>query len=70
MHSKQRPQIVDEVEKLLLIWIKEKELDGDCISESMICEKALHINTNILKETPSTSSEVKLGSLSKLVLKN
>ena len=24
VHSKQRPQIMDEVEKLLLIWIKEK----------------------------------------------
>ena len=24
LHSKQRPQIMDEVEKLLLIWIKER----------------------------------------------
>ena len=43
VHSKQRPQITDEVEKLLLIWIKEKELDGDSISEGIIREKALHI---------------------------
>ena len=32
VHSKQRLQIVDEVEKLLLILIKENELDGDSIS--------------------------------------
>ena len=31
-HSKQRPQIMDEVEKLLLIWLREKELNGDSIS--------------------------------------
>ena len=37
VHSKQRPQIMDEVEKLLIILIKEKELDGDSISEDIIC---------------------------------
>ena len=36
VHSKQRPQIMDEVEKMLLIWIKE--LNGDSISEGIICE--------------------------------
>ena len=29
VHSKQRPWTMDEVEKLLLILIKEKELDDD-----------------------------------------
>ena len=57
LHSKQRPQIMDEVEKLLLIWIKEKELDGDSISEGKNFEKALNINANLLKETPSMSAE-------------
>ena len=57
VHSKQRLQIMDEVEKLLLIWIREKEMDGDSISEGIICEKALRIYSDLLKETPSKSAE-------------
>ena len=37
--SRQRSQKMDKVEKLLLIFIKEKEIAGD----SVICEKALEI---------------------------
>ena len=37
VHSKQEPQIMGEVEKLLLIWIRERELDGDSICEGIIC---------------------------------
>ena len=43
---------MDEVEKLLLNWIKEKELNGDRISEGISCDKALHIYADLLKETP------------------
>ena len=43
VHSKQRPLIMDEVEKLLLICKEEKELDGDSISGCIICDKALRI---------------------------
>ena len=57
VHSKPWPQIMDEVEKLASIWIKEKELDGDSISEGIICEKALCINADLIKDTPSTSAE-------------
>ena len=59
--SKQRPQILDEVEQLLLIWIKEKELYGDSISEGIICEKALLIYADLIKVTPSTSAEGESG---------
>ena len=48
---------MDEVEKLLLIRIKEKELDGDSSSEGIISEKALYIYADELKETPSTCAE-------------
>ena len=61
VRSNQRPQIMDEVEKLLLIWIKEKELDGDSISEGIICEKALRIYADLVKETLSTSTEGESG---------
>ena len=42
VHSKQSPKIMYEVEKLLLIWMKE--LDGGSIREGIICEKALLIS--------------------------
>ena len=37
--KKQRPGILNEVEKLLLELIKEKQLSGDIISNNAICEK-------------------------------
>jgi hypothetical protein len=37
---KQRSQTVEEMGKLLLIWINEKMLAGDSISEGIMCEKA------------------------------
>ena len=38
--SKQRQQILEEVEKLLLICINEKQLAGDSLCEAFISEKA------------------------------
>ena len=49
--------IMDEVENLLLIWIEEKELLGNSISEGIICKKALSNYADLVKETPSTSAE-------------
>ena len=53
--SKQRPQIMEEMEKLLLFFIKEKELAGNSISEAFICEKALHIYDDLMKKRAGTS---------------
>ena len=61
VHSKQRSKIMDEVEMLLFTWIKEKELDGDSISEGIICEKALRVNADFLMESPRTSAEGESG---------
>jgi len=38
--TKQRSQTIEEVEKLLLIWINDNMLAGNSVSEGMICEKA------------------------------
>ena len=43
MISRQRTQIIEEVEKLLLVFINEKQLKGDNLTEAFICEKALVI---------------------------
>ncbi|XP_028648887.1 tigger transposable element-derived protein 1-like [Erpetoichthys calabaricus] len=54
--TKQRPQIIDEVEKLLLVYINEKQLEGASISEAFISEKALQIYEDLKKKTPETSA--------------
>ena len=60
--SKQRPQIMDEVEKLLLVLIKENELAGDSMSEGINCEKALQACNELLQKSQSTSVEGESGS--------
>ena len=52
VHNKQRLKIMDEAEKLLLILIKE--MDGDRISEGIICEKARSKYADLLEESHST----------------
>ena len=47
---------MDEVEKLPLIWIQEKELGGNSISEGIISEKAQRIYADLLKETHKCTS--------------
>ena len=37
--TKQRSQTIEEVEKLLLIWINDNMLAGNSVPEGMICEK-------------------------------
>ena len=49
--SKQRPQIIEEVDKLLLVSINEKQLKGDSLSEAIVCEKALEIYGDLIKKT-------------------
>ncbi|XP_053247701.1 tigger transposable element-derived protein 1-like [Podarcis raffonei] len=55
---KQRTQTMEEMEKLLLIWITEKQLAGDRITESIICEKALHLHAQLVANTPGASAEI------------
>ena len=50
--KEKRPEIRDEVEKLLLIWINEKQLPCDSI-------KAWALHDDILPITLGTSAEVK-----------
>ena len=57
MISKQRPQIMEDMEKSLLIFIKEKELAGNSISETFICEKALHIYDNLMKSASTSDGK-------------
>uniref|UniRef100_A0A0P4W6M5 HTH CENPB-type domain-containing protein n=1 Tax=Scylla olivacea TaxID=85551 RepID=A0A0P4W6M5_SCYOL len=55
--SQLRTNLHEEMEKLLLVWMKEKELAGDTMSEAIICKKAHIIYGDLKKQTPPTSAE-------------
>jgi hypothetical protein len=44
--------MIEVVEKLLLIWINEKILAGDSVSEGIICEKARRLHEDLVKKKP------------------
>jgi len=48
--SKRLPA-VEEVEKLLMVWINEKQLAGDNVSEVINCEKARLLYSDITRDT-------------------
>ena len=48
---------MDKVERLLIIFIKGKELGGDSISEGIIYEKALEISHDFRKKIPGMSTK-------------
>ncbi|GFT99759.1 jerky protein homolog-like [Nephila pilipes] len=59
--SKLRTNIHDEMEQLLLLWIKEKQLAGDSVSEAIICEKAGAIFQDLKRDVTETEGESSQG---------
>jgi len=55
--TKQRSRTIEEVEKLLPIWINDNMLDGNSVSEGMICEKAKRLHEDLVKKYPGTSGD-------------
>lgn len=60
--TKQRSQLMEEMEKLLLVWITEKQIAGDRVSEFIISQKALQLYGDLTKNNPGTSAETFKGS--------
>ena len=54
--SRQRSQIIEEVEKLLLVFINERQLKADILSEAFICEEGLDIYDDLIKKTLGANS--------------
>ena len=52
--SKLWTSVHEEMERLLLVWLKDKELTGDIVTERIICEKAHTIYDDIVKLTAGT----------------
>ncbi|XP_045104973.1 tigger transposable element-derived protein 1-like, partial [Portunus trituberculatus] len=59
--SKLRTDKHDEMERLFLIWIKEKQLAGNSVSEAIICEKASTIFQDLKREAAETEGESSQG---------
>nr|XP_061782193.1 tigger transposable element-derived protein 1-like [Nerophis lumbriciformis] len=54
---KGREKILDQVEKMLPVWIQEKQLAGDIMSDSDICDKARCLHANLSREDPGGSTD-------------
>uniref|UniRef100_A0ABM5EJG8 CENPB DNA-binding domain-containing protein 1 n=1 Tax=Pogona vitticeps TaxID=103695 RepID=A0ABM5EJG8_9SAUR len=55
--ARNRPAVLEEVEKLLVIWMEEKHHGGDTVTEAVICEKARSLYADLMAEQPGTSAE-------------
>jgi hypothetical protein len=56
-HTSTRLPAVEEVEKLLMVWINGKQVAGDNVSEAIICEKARVLCSDITRDTPGSSAK-------------
>nr|XP_060616130.1 tigger transposable element-derived protein 1-like isoform X1 [Anolis sagrei ordinatus]XP_060616131.1 tigger transposable element-derived protein 1-like isoform X1 [Anolis sagrei ordinatus]XP_060616133.1 tigger transposable element-derived protein 1-like isoform X1 [Anolis sagrei ordinatus]XP_060616134.1 tigger transposable element-derived protein 1-like isoform X1 [Anolis sagrei ordinatus] len=50
--SKLRTSAHEEMEKLLLLWLTEKQLAGDTMTESIVCKKARAIYGDLVRQAP------------------
>ena len=55
--TKQRPNLLEDVNKLLLVWMKEKQLKGDSVCEGITCTKAKALHVYLVRKAPATSSQ-------------
>ena len=57
MISKVRTSLHEKTEKLLMVWVTEKQLKGDTLSQGIICEKAQAIYDDLLMQTSRTPTD-------------
>ncbi|XP_051785915.1 tigger transposable element-derived protein 1-like [Erpetoichthys calabaricus] len=55
-HEKHRSSIHEEMERLLAIWIKDRQVKGDVTTQDIICHKAKRIYDDLKKNVPGSSS--------------
>ncbi|GBM79260.1 hypothetical protein AVEN_238875-1 [Araneus ventricosus] len=55
--SKLRSSLHEKKEELLMVWVTEKQLKGDTLTQGIICEKARAIYGDLLNQTPRTSTD-------------
>ncbi|XP_035209955.1 tigger transposable element-derived protein 1-like [Stegodyphus dumicola] len=55
-HEKHRSSIHEEMERLLAIWIKDRQVKGDVTTQDIICHKAKRIYDDLKKNVPGSRS--------------
>ncbi|XP_023210348.1 tigger transposable element-derived protein 1-like [Centruroides sculpturatus] len=55
-HVKRRSSLHDEMERLLMVWINDRQVRVDSSTQEVICQKAKLIYDMLKKNTPETSS--------------
>lgn len=55
--SKRRTSVHEETEDMLLVWLKDKELAGNTVTEGIICEKARTIYDDLIKQTGTSADD-------------
>ncbi|XP_034958419.2 tigger transposable element-derived protein 1-like [Zootoca vivipara] len=50
-----QPAVLEEVEKLLLIWMQEKQRAGDTVTKAVICEKAKALHADLIQQQAGSS---------------
>nr|XP_022912081.1 tigger transposable element-derived protein 1-like [Onthophagus taurus] len=55
-HEKHRSSIHEEMERLLAIWIKDRQVKGDVTTQDAICHKAKIIYDDLKKNVPGSNS--------------
>ncbi|XP_069156566.1 tigger transposable element-derived protein 1-like [Procambarus clarkii] len=55
--TKKRPKLLDDVERLLLVWMNERQLHSDSVSEAIVCAKARVLFMDLVRKIPDASSE-------------
>ncbi|GBM84642.1 Tigger transposable element-derived protein 1 [Araneus ventricosus] len=55
--SKLQSSLHEKMEKLLMVWVTEKQLKVDTLTQGIICEKARAIYGDLLNQTPRTSTD-------------
>ena len=56
--TKQQSRAIEAVEKLLLIWINEKQLASDSVLEAVICEQAEMLCADLLNDRLSAERDL------------
>ncbi|XP_069167432.1 tigger transposable element-derived protein 1-like [Procambarus clarkii] len=55
--TSKRPKLLEDVERLLLVWMNEQQLHGNCVSEAIVCAKARVLYVDLVRKIPGASSE-------------
>lgn len=56
--TKQRPPVLEEVEKLLLAWIYDKIFTGESLTDNAICKEAKTLYFDLLSHVPGKINEL------------